>query len=313
MIFYIFKRLIWSICIVIIITFITFIVFYLLPTADPALLRAGRAPTPALIAAITKQFGLDKPFYVQYWTYFKQLFFHANFGYSYTNDESVGAAIGRGAPASAFLAIGAAVIWLASGIPIGIISAVKRGSLLDRVLMVLALVAISCPVYWLGLLVIYILSVYSVVGSYEPLWQNPWIWFKSLILAWIVLATAFTAFYARFMRSSLSEILGEDYIRTARAKGLSGRRVVFRHGVRAAITPVVTIFGIDLGTLLGGVILVESVFNIPGIGRLAFNAIENADLPTIQGTVFVGAAAIVFLNLLVDIGYAFIDPRIRYH
>ena len=184
----------------------------------------------------------------------------------------------------------------------------------------LALVAISAPVYWLGLVSLYLFSEdigkssrsSPGAGHYAPFTERPVAWSRSLILPWLVLAAAFAAIYARLMRANLIEVMGEDYIRTARAKGLRERRVVFRHGLRSAITPIVTIFGLDLGILLGGAILTETVFNIPGIGRLAFDAIQKCDLPMVQGTVLFGAFVIILLNLIVDILYAFLDPRVRY-
>jgi peptide/nickel transport system permease protein len=196
---------------------------------------------------------------------------------------------------------------------------VKSRSLLDRVAMGGALVGISAPVYWLGLVSLYLFSndigkikIFPGSGSYVPISQDPTKWFTSLILPWLVLAAAFAAFYARLLRSNLVEVMGEDYIRTARAKGLTERRVVLRHGIRSAITPIVTAAGLDIGILLGGAILTESVFNIPGIGRLAYESIQNSDLPMIQGTVLLGAFFIIMANLVVDIGYAMIDPRVRY-
>jgi peptide/nickel transport system permease protein len=205
------------------------------------------------------------------------------------------------------------------GISVGTISAIKRRSLFDRVAMGGALVGISAPVYWLGLLSLYLfandigkIKIFPGSGSYVPLSQDPTKWFTSLILPWFVLAASFAAFYARLLRGNLIEVMSEDYIRTARAKGLRERRVVLHHGIRSAITPIVTAAGLDIGILLGGAILTESVFNIPGIGRLAFDSIQNSDLPMIQGTVLIGAFFIVFMNLVVDIAYAFIDPRVRY-
>jgi peptide/nickel transport system permease protein len=202
---------------------------------------------------------------------------------------------------------------------VGIISAIKRRTFIDRAAMTGALIAISAPVYWLGLVGLYLFSsdigkfhIFKGAGQYVPLSQNPSAWFQSLILPWFVLAAAFAAFYARLLRANLIEVMSEDYIRTARAKGLTERRVVLRHGVRSAITPIVTAAGLDIGILLGGAILTESVFNIPGIGRLAFDSIQRSDLPTIQGTVLLGAFFIIFANLVVDIGYAFLDPRVRY-
>jgi peptide/nickel transport system permease protein len=215
--------------------------------------------------------------------------------------------------------VGAAVIWLISGIAVGIISAVRRRTVLDRVTMGAALVAISAPVYWLGLLSLYLFAddigkwkIFPGAGSYVPFSENPEKWFTSLLLPWFVLAAAFAAFYARLLRSNLIETMGEDYIRTARAKGLSEKRVVMRHGLRSAITPIVTAAGLDIGILLGGAILTETVFNIPGIGRLVYESIQHSDLPMIQGTVLFGTFFIVMANLVVDIVYAFLDPRVRY-
>jgi peptide/nickel transport system permease protein len=249
----------------------------------------------------------------------KQVFLHFDFGYSYQNTISVKEQVFDRLPATISLAIGAAVIWLIVGISVGIISAIKSRTLIDRVAMGTALVAISAPVYWLGLLSLYLFArdigkwhVFAGAGSYVPFSENPAKWFDSLLLPWLVLAAAFAAFYARLLRSNLIETMGEDYIRTARAKGLGERRVVFRHGLRSAITPIVTAAGLDIGILLGGAILTETVFNIPGIGRLVFDSIQHSDLPMIQGTVLIGTFFIVMANLVVDILYAFLDPRVRY-
>ena len=257
---------------------------------------------------------------MQYFHYIRDLVLHFDFGYSYQNNVAVRETLFDRLPATISLAIGAAVVWLLIGIPIGIISAVKRGTILDRMAMTGALLAISAPVYWVGLVSIYLFSkdigklapIFEGSGAYTPFSENPIQWASSLILPWLVLATAFAAVYARFLRANLVDVMDEDYIRTARAKGLGERRVVFKHGVRSAITPIVTIFGLDLGILFGGAILTETVFNIPGIGRLAFDAIQKSDLPIVQGTVLLGALAIILLNLIVDIVYAFLDPRVRY-
>ena len=316
---FIIRRLLWVIVLLLAVTFLTFIIFYLFPSADPAELRAGRQPSPALIEQIRHNLGLDKAWYAQYWDYLKKLVLHFDLGYSYQNNISVKTQIFDRLPATISLAIGAAVIWLTVGITIGIISAVRSGSLLDRMTMTGALVAISAPVYWLGLVMLYLFAndiglvhIFPGEGSYVPLSQDPVKWFTSLLLPWMVLAAAFAAIYARLLRSTMIESMSEDYIRTARAKGLSERRVILRHGLRSAITPIVTAAGLDIGVLLGGAILTETVFNIPGIGRLAFDSISNSDLPMIQGTVLLGAFFIVTANLVVDVGYAFIDPRVRY-
>jgi peptide/nickel transport system permease protein len=320
MVTYIIRRLLWAILLLFVVSFITFVMFILLPSADPAVLRAGRQPTPELIAAIRENLGLDKPWYVQYLIYMRDLVLHFDFGYSYQNNVAVKETIFDRLPATVSLAVGGAVVWLLIGIPIGIISAIKRGTILDRAAMGFALLAISAPVYWVGLVSIYLFSedlgklapIFKGSGQYTPFTEDPVAWASALILPWLVLATAFAAIYARFLRANLLDVMGEDYIRTARAKGLGERRVVFKHGLRSAITPIVTIFGLDLGILIGGAILTETVFNIPGIGRLAFDAIQKSDLPIVQGTVLIAAFAVIMANLIVDILYAFLDPRVRY-
>src|SRR3954451_4377800 len=316
---YIIRRLLWLVLLLFVGSALTVVIFYLLPSADPPPLRARRQPDPQLVEEIRHNLGLDKPWYQQYFEYMKQVFFHFDFGYSFQNTISVKEQIFQRLPATISLALGAAVVWLTVGISVGIISAVKSRSLLDRITMGAALVAISSPVYWLGLVSLYLFAndigrfkIFSGAGSYVPFSENPAQWFSSLILPWMVLAAAFAAFYARLLRSNLIETMGEDYIRTARAKGLSEKRVVLRHGLRSAITPIVTAAGLDIGILLGGAILTETVFNIPGIGRLVYESIQHSDLPMIQGTVLLGTFFIVLANLVVDILYAFLDPRVRY-
>jgi peptide/nickel transport system permease protein len=319
MIKYIIRRLLWVIVLLFAVSLLTFLIFYLLPSANPALLRAGHQPTTALIKAIEHRLGLDKPFYVQYFDYMKALVLHFDFGYSYQYQTNVRTEIFNRLPATVSLALGAAVVWLAIGIFIGTISAVRRRSRFDRASMGVALVAISAPPYWLGLVSLFLFAtdigkfkVFPGAGSYVPLSHSPTHWFTSLILPWLVLAASFAAIYARLLRGNLIEVMSEDYIRTARAKGVPERKVIVRHGIRAAITPLVSAAGVDIGVLLGGVILVETVFNIPGIGRLSYDSIINGDLPMIQGTVLIGAFFIVIANLIVDVAYAFIDPRVRY-
>ena len=218
-------------------------------------------------------------------------------------------------PRTLILIAGAAFLWLIVGVAIGIISAVRRGTLVDKAAMGFALFGVSTPVFWLGLVALFVfwqkLGILPGTG-YVPFSQSPKEWFLHLIIPCTVLAMLYAAGYARMTRGNLLEALGEDYIRTARAKGLRERSVVFKHGVRSAITPIVTILGLDLGILLGGAILTETVFNIPGVGRLAYDAIQKSDLPTVQGTVLMGAFFIILLNLIVDIVYAFLDPRVRY-
>jgi peptide/nickel transport system permease protein len=320
---YIVRRLLWVIFLLFVVTLVTFIVFTVLPAADPAVLRAGRQPSPELVASIREQFGLDDPMIVQFFRYIADILPFIggdgfNFGYSYQSNQEVLPQILDRLPATIFLTAGAVILWLSIGIPVGMISAVKTGSLLDRFAMGLALIAISAPVYFLGLVALFLFD--DSIGRFPLLpgsgaYQDATTVFgkaEALIMPWCVLAAAFAAIYARFLRGNLIDTMQEDYIRTARAKGLSERRVILRHGVRSAITPIVTLLGLDIGILLGGAILTETVFNIQGIGRFAYEAIVRFDLPVIQGTVLFGAFFIVIMSLIVDILYAFIDPRVRY-
>jgi peptide/nickel transport system permease protein len=320
---YIVRRLIWVIFLLFVVTLVTFIVFTVLPSADPAVLRAGRQPSPELVAAIRDQFGLSDPAPVQFVRYIGDILPFVggdgvNFGYSYQSNQAVLPQILDRMPATIFLTSGAVVLWLCVGIPIGVISAIKTGSLLDRMSMGIALIFISAPVYFFGLVALFLFD--DGIGRWPLLpgsgaYQDATTIFgkaEALIMPWIVLAASFAAIYARFLRGNLIDTLQEDYIRTARAKGLSERRVVFKHGVRSAITPIVTLLGLDIGILLGGAILTETVFYIQGIGRFAYEAIVRFDLPVIQGTVLYGAFFIVIMSLIVDILYAFIYPRVRY-
>jgi peptide/nickel transport system permease protein len=298
---------------------LTFVIFYVLPSGDPAQLRAGPRAGPDLVAAVRQQLHLNDPLPTQYFQYMKGVFTKFDFGKSFQNQTNIRDDIISRLPATISLTVGAVILWLSIAFPIGIISAIKRRSLLDRLTMGGSLVAISAPVYWLGLVALYLFAddvgrykIFPGIGSYVPISQDPTKWFTSLILPWIVLAASFAAIYARLLRGNLIDTMSEDYIRTARAKGLSERRVVLRHGVRSAVTPVVTILGLDIGILLGGAILTESVFNIPGIGRYSYDALQRQDLPKIQGTVLFAAFFIIVLNILVDVAYAFLDPRVKY-
>jgi peptide/nickel transport system permease protein len=316
---YIIRRVLWGVLLLFLVSALTFLFFNVFPSADPAVLRAGRNASPANIAYIRHELGLDKPVYTQFYNYMKALILHFNLGYSFYTGASVKSLIINRLPATISLTVGAALIWMLVGIPVGIISAVYRGRFLDRAAMGTALVFVSMPVFWLGLLLLYLFA--SDIGkipflpganSYVGLTVSPTKWFTSLLLPWIVLAATSAAIYSRLLRGNLIEVMGEDYIRTARAKGVSERRVVYRHGVRAAITPVVTVFGLDIGILLGGAVITETVFNIPGIGRLNYDAILHSDFPIVQGTVLLAALFIVVANIIVDIAYAYLDPRVRY-
>ncbi|MGB9183119.1 MAG: ABC transporter permease [Solirubrobacteraceae bacterium] len=316
---YIVRRVLWGIVLLILVSAITFLFFNIFPSVDPAVLRAGRNGSPATIAHIRHELGLDKPVYTQFWVYMKNIFLHFNLGTSYYTGASVLSLIKDRLPATISLTVGAAILWLVAGILIGIISAIRRGSLLDRSAMTVALVFVSMPVFWFGLVMLFLFSndigrfhLLPGAATYVGLTASPVNWFTSLIMPWIVLAGTQAAIYSRLLRGSLVEAMGEDYIRTARAKGLPERRVIWRHGVRSAITPVVTIFGLDVGVLLGGAVITETVFDIPGIGRLNYDAIIHSDFPIVQGTVLLAALFIVVANILVDISYAYLDPRVRY-
>jgi peptide/nickel transport system permease protein len=314
---YIIRRLLWTILLLWVVTGITFLVFNVLPSADPALLRAGRRAEPEVLRGIRETFGLDRPLYVQYLDYIKHVFFQFDFGRSYRNDVDVRTQLLDRLPNTIYLIIGAVIVWLSVGLTVGMISAVKRGSFLDRFSMTTALVAISAPVYWLGLVVLYLFSedigrfpILPGSGAFQE-GGNVFEKAEALIMPWCVLATAFAAIYARLLRANLLEVLGEDYIRTARAKGLSERRVIFHHGMRSALTPIVTVLGLDIGILVGGAILTESVFNIPGIGRLTFDAIQRGDIITVQGATLFLTLAVCICNLFVDVMYSVLDPRVR--
>ena len=316
---YIIRRVLWGIVLIMLVSALTFLLFDILPSVNPAILRAGRNSNPKTIAYIAHELGTDKPIYTQFFDYMKGIFLHFNFGYSYYTDAPVLALIKDRLPATISLTVGAAALWMLAGIPIGIISAIKRGSLLDRVSMGIALVFVSMPVFWFGYVMLLLFSndigkwpILPGANSYVGFTVSPVDWFTSLIMPWIVLAATSAAIYSRLLRASLIEAMGEDYIRTARAKGVSERRVIWHHGVRSAITPIVTILGLDIGLLLGGAVITETVFEIPGIGRLNFDAIVHADFPIVQGTVILAAMFIIVANIIVDIAYAYLDPRVRY-
>jgi peptide/nickel transport system permease protein len=315
---YIIRRILWGIALLVIVCALTFVLFRIFPTGNPAVLRAGRDPQPKLIHEIERVLGLNKPLTVQFWDYLKNVLLHFNLGYSYYSQESVKSLIVERLPPTISLAAGAAVLWLIGGLGVGIVSALRPRSVLDRGAMGAALVFVSAPEFWLGLVALYLFAsdigkfkIFPGAGSYVPLTQDPWGWFTSLIMPWFVLAAGAAAVFARLMRGSLIEAMDEDYIRTARAKGLEERLVV-RQGVRSSINPIVTLLGLEIGTLLGGALLVETVFNIPGVGLLAYHAIIQADFSVIQGTVLLAAMFIIVANIVVDIGYAYLDPRVRY-
>ncbi|MDT5290065.1 MAG: peptide/nickel transport system permease protein, partial [Mycobacterium sp.] len=279
---------------------------------------AGRQASEATIAAIRHNLGLDRPVIAQYGSFLWRAL-HGDFGYSYTNAEPVTSLISNGLPVTASLVIGGAVLWLFMGVGIGVLAATRPRSMMDRTATGFSLFFYSMPTFLLGevLLLLFFFRLHLIGidlfpgAGYTPLLQDPVEWARHLLLPWFTIALVTAATYVRLTRGSMLDVLGEDYIRTARAKGLSRRRVIYRHGLRAGLTPVVTQFGIDVGTLLGGAIVTENVFGLPGLGELAISALSKQDLPTVIGLVLMASAFVVIANIVVDILYSVLDARVR--
>jgi peptide/nickel transport system permease protein len=325
------RRLFQAVSVLFVVSLITFLIFFMVPKllgADPAVNFAGRTVNPQSLRAIDAKFGFDKPVLTQYWEYISGIFTGRHFdygtdrtfcpapclGYSFKTDLNVSSLIASRFPVTLSLAIGAPVLWLLGGLAVGVSSALRPRSPTDRVGMMIALAGVSLPVYFTGalLLLVFVYTLHWLAPvTYVAFTDNPLLWAENLILPWISLAFLNAANYARFTRASMIETLGEDYIRTARAKGLSEPRVVAKHAMRAVLTPIVTLFGLDVGALLGGAILTESTFSLPGLGYMAVQAINQKDLSIIMGVTLVGAGFIVFANIAVDLLYAVIDPRVR--
>jgi peptide/nickel transport system permease protein len=319
---YLIRRLLFLALVLWIVSGLTFLIFVKLPPGDPARRAAGRTSTPQTIHAARIALGLDKPVWVQYARFAKGLipwpgfFLNKQVYYSWSDFVPISENIYSKLPVTVALAVGGAVVWLSIGIPIGIISAVRRRSFTDRAGMIFALLGLSLPVFWLAYLFLYLFwyRLHIAPGSGIPQGMSLFgaVLHGSFVLPWVVLALAFSASDARQTRANLIESLSEDYIRTARAKGLSERRVIVKHGMRSALTPLVTIFGIDFGTLLGGAFITETVFNLDGVGRYAVNSLRRNDFPAVMGVTVFASFFIIVANLVVDIAYAFLDPRVRY-
>lgn len=324
---YFIRRLLWAIVMLLLVVSVVFAIFFLVPggagrkgpegVSPVAVAFAGKQPTPELLKEIEETMGLDDPLYIQYGRYIGNLvqFWQPDsLGFSYQTEEPVKAALFRRLPATISLAIGASILWLALGVFLGVISALKRRSMVDRGSMLFALAGVSLPTFWLGLIVVVLFdhtwNVYDT-GAYVGLLEDPIGWFKVMWLPWIVLAIVSAAFYTRMVRGNMLEVENEDYIRTAKAKGLK-RRGVIRHQLRSALSPVVTMYGLDLGLLLGGAVITEQVFSIPGIGGYAVDAIQSNNLPVILAITVVAAFFVIAANLIVDMLYAVIDPRVTY-
>ena len=341
MIRFLIRRTLGGIVVILLVTLAVFVLFgpalRWKANITPARLYAGKNPTAQQIAEVESTLGLDKPFYVQYAYSLRRLVLGPSedektrlcpgatadecaqligrFGRSFEKQRSVDSMIAEAFPVTLSLSLMAALIWMSVSIPIGVLSALKPRSIGDRVTTVLVLIAQSLPVYYFGLLALYFLAFVIPIfplGGYEPFsLSNPWPWFSHIILPSMVLALQFAALYVRLTRSQMLDVMGEDYIRTARAKGASSRRVVWRHGVRNAILPIVTIFGLDLGLLLGGAVLTEVTFGLQGLGKMAVDAAFRFDVPATAGVVLFSAILIVVANIAVDLVRALLDPRVR--
>jgi peptide/nickel transport system permease protein len=307
------RRLLSMVLVMFVVSVLTFLIFNVIPNGDPASRMAGRIPTEAQIERIREDWGFDEPLYVQYATTMKKIF--TGDLISYTNQTDVIDEIVRGMPATFSLAIGAAIVWMVFAIALGLFSAMRAGKFSDRFLTVLALIGISMPVFWVGALMNHYLGFKAGIfpnGGYVPFTENPFDWFYHLIMPWTALALLFIGFYSRVLRSNVLDTMNEDYVRTARAKGLSERRIMLRHVLRNSLIPVITLWGLDFGAVVGGgAILTETVFDLQGVGAYAADSIGRLDVPPVLAIVMFGAFFIVLLNTIVDIVYAALDPRIR--
>jgi peptide/nickel transport system permease protein len=317
---FILRRLLGLIVVLFAISLLVFVIFNVIPGGDPALRLAGRHPTQENIAQIRKDWGFDQPLYVQYGKMMERLFIKRDL-ISYQDQTAVIPTIVRGIPRTLSLAVGAAIIWLVTGIAIGVVSALHQGRWLDRILTVLALAGVSIPIFWLGAVLLYLLTfryhswpIFSWIppGGYVPFADSPLQWAEHLFLPWIVLAVVSIGFYARVVRASLLDVRSQDYVRTARAKGLTDRRVLLRHTLRTCLIPVVTLFGLDFGAAVGGtVILIEPIFGIEGVGQYAQESVAHLDLPPLMALTLYGAFFVVIANTLIDLAYVWLDPRTR--
>jgi len=333
MIRYIIRRILAGILVLLAASFLTFFIFQLGPKlahTSPALFYVGKIPPDqASLKLIEHRFGFDLPVWKQYFNWLHGIFFGRDLtdgtssihcaapclGYSFRENLPVTTLIRQALPIELSLAAGAATLWLLGGLTVGSISALKRGSIFDRSAMTMALAAVSLPIFFTGPIMLLVFKYnlgWLPNTNFASLTSDPVQWFKSLILPWCCLAFIYAALYARLTRANMLETMSEDYIRTARAKGLSRRRVVIRHGLRAAITPIVTIFGLDLGQLIGNAVITETVFNLHGLGLISVQAINRQDLPVNLGVTLVATFAVVAANLLVDIAYGVVDPRVSY-
>jgi peptide/nickel transport system permease protein len=320
---YLVRRILWAILLFIIITFVTFVIFFMGPN-DPARAQCGGDQAqPACLKLVTAKYGLDKPLYIQYAKFFDRLVVHQSLGTSYATGQSINQSIGKAAPVTASLVFGGAVLWMILALTIGVFSALRPRSLLDRTAMIFVLIGISAHPVWIGLIFEYVFGVKlgwtpianyanffgAPAGSGQP--GGPWQWFYHMILPWMTFSLLFAALYVRMIRANVMETMNEDFVRTARAKGAPENRILVSHVLRNALLPVVTMLGMDIGVALGGAVFTESVYQLPGLGRNLVIGIQSNDFATVQGVVVFATIAILCFNLIVDIMYAWVDPRIR--
>ncbi len=308
------RRLLYMLLLMVVISFITFALFILvLPSGNPAALIAGRLANPAEVHLISVKYGFDKPFYVQYVKTMANIFDGS--AYSYQSGFNVLGQIEAGLPRTLSLAIGAGIIWLLTSIVFGTIAAIRAGRYADRVLTVLSMIGVSLPPFFLGAVIIYFIGYKAgilPIGGYVPWTQNIGEWFKHMLAPWFTLSVLFVGIYSRILRSTILDTMGEDFVRTAKAKGLSPRRVLTRHVLRNSLIPIISLWGLDLAQVIGGgAILTETVYNMHGVGQLAADSVQHLDTVTLLSIVMLTALAVVVLGALVEIFYAYLDPRIR--
>jgi peptide/nickel transport system permease protein len=325
---YLVRRVVGMVILLFLLTIAVFLLFNLLP-GDPARLTCGKACTPQIIEANRHRLGLDEPVVTQYVKFVSGIVLGRTFspdspepikcdapclGYSFTRHEEVLSIIARSAPVTFWLAIGAFIIWIVTGISLGILAALNRGHWPDRLVMAVSLIGYSFPSFFLGLILIFFVIIKWQLlpfPEYVSPFDNPVQFLQTMILPWIVLASLQAAFYIRLTRNQVLEVFGDDFVRTARAKGLPERVVVVKHALRAGLTPIVTAAGLDLAYLLGGAIIAENIFSLPGLGSLAVSSVISSDLPLITGITLLTASIIIVANLVVDLLYAVVDPRVR--
>ena len=318
---YLIRRIFWAFFLFVVATMITYVIFFVVP-ADPATLAAGKATKPEIVAHIRRELHLNLPIYQQYWLFVWNLVRHGSFGYSFVNGLPVRTMLGQEIPVTASIVVGGVVMYLAIAIPTGVISALRPRSILDRSGMIFVLVGISAPSVWIGLILIYLVGFrlgWTPIGDYCNLipthqtgvCSGPGQWAYHLILPWMSFMILFAALYVRMIRANALEAMSEDYVRTARAKGASERRVMVHHVLRNSLLPVVTILGMDLGLALGGAIFIEKVFGLPGLGLQVVKAYDADDFPVITGVLIFTTCCVIVFNFIVDVTYGFLDPRIR--